>query len=232
MKNRLLAVLIMSLCACAQARAQSATTTPTPAQTPAAQASPTPAAKPQKPPSGKKKKYEALLEKAKAGEGEVDYGALRQAFFETEDYNPLSGMFAYRGLWSLVMQQNWPEAARQAESVLAQNYVDINAHLVAFIAYRQQGDAEKAKLHRQWADGLLASVKSGGDGRSPATAWHVISTSEEYAVFRSMSLRAVGQALIQRDGHSYDEMRVLDPQNNESKLYFNVDKPMSAYTRN
>ncbi|HJQ33499.1 MAG TPA: DUF4919 domain-containing protein [Pyrinomonadaceae bacterium] len=231
MKNRLLVILFVSLCASAQAAAQTATTTPTPAQTPAAQASPTPAAKPQKPPSEKKKKYEALLEKAKKGEGEVDYGALRQAFFETEDYSPLSGMFAYRGLWGLVMQQNWPEAVRQAEAVLAQNYVDINAHMVAFIAHRQQGDTEKAKLHRQWADGLLASVKSGGDGRSPATAWHVISTSEEYAVFRSMSLRAVGQALIQNDGHSYDEMRVLDPQNNESKLYFNVDKPMSAYGR-
>ena len=234
MKNRMLAASLLLLCASAQAAAQM-TATPTPAprpsQTPAAQATPAPAATPQKPPSENKKKYEALLEKAKAGEGEADYGALRLAFFETEDYNPLSGMLVYRALWGLVMQGNWPEAAKQAESVLATNYVDINAHMVAHIAHRQQGDAEKAKLHRRWADGLLASVKSNGDGKSPATAWHVISTSEEYAVFRSMNLRPVGQALLNDKGHSYDEMRVLDQQNTESKLYFNVDKPFSAYGR-
>ena len=140
-------------------------------------------------------------------------------------------MLDYRALWGGVMQGNWPEAAKQAEIVLAKNYVDINAHMVAHIAYRQQGDAEKARLHRQWADGLLASVKASGDGKSPATAWHVISTSEEYAVFRSMNLRPVGQALINDKGHSYDEMKVIDPQNTESKLYFNVDKPFSAYGR-
>jgi hypothetical protein len=226
----MLAVSLLLLCASAQAAAQ-ATTTPAlrPAQT---QPTPAPAATPQRPPSEAKKKYEAQLEKAKNGEGEVDYGALRFAFFETEDYNALSGMIDYRTLWVAVRQQNWPEAAKQAEIVLAKNYVDINAHLVAHIAYRQQGDAEKAKLHRRWADGLLASVKAGGDGKSPATAWHVISTSEEYAVFRSMNLRPVGQALIgDKEGHSYDEMRVIDPQNAEFKLYFNVDKPMSAYMR-
>ena len=235
MKNRMPAAVLLLLCASAQAAIQTPTATPTPAPqttpTPAAQASPTPAPTPQKPPSEKKKKYEALLEKAKKGEGALDYGALRLAFFETEDYSPLTGMMVYRALWSLVMQQNWPEAARQAEAVLAKNYVDINAHMVAHIAYRQQGDQEKAKLHRQWADGLLASVTSKGDGKTPATAWHVISTSEEYAVFRSMNLRPVGQALIKADGHSYDEMRVVDAQNMESKLYFNVDKPFSAYGR-
>jgi hypothetical protein len=228
----MLVVSLLLLLASAQAAAQAPTTTPTPAppqpiETPAAQTAPTP----QRPPSDSKKKYEALLGKAKKGEGAVDYGALRLAFFETEDYDPMTGMLDYRALWSAVMQQNWPEAARQAEIVLAKNYVDINAHMVAHIAYRQQGDAEKARLHRQWADGLLASVKAGGDGRSPAAAWHVISTSEEYAVFRSMSLRAVGQHLIKDGGHSYDQMSVVDPQNTEYKLYFNVDRPMSAYTR-
>jgi hypothetical protein len=229
MKNRMLAASLLLLCVSAQAGAQATTTTPapTPTQTPAAQPSPTP----QRPPSEAKKKYEAQLEKAQAGEGAVDYGALRLAFFETEDYNPFSGMLDYRTLWGTVMQGNWPEAAKQAEIVLAKNYVDINAHMVAFIAYRQQGDVERAKLHRQWADGLIASIKAGGDGKSPATAWHVISTSEEYAVFRSMNLRPAGQALVGDKGHSYDAMRVIDPQNVESKLYFNVDKPMSAYVR-
>jgi hypothetical protein len=47
-----------------------------------------------------------------------------------------------------------------------------------------------------------------------------------------LGLNPVGQALINADGHAYDEMKVVDPRNNaESKFYFNVDKPFSAYGR-
>ena len=174
-----------------------------------------------------------MLERAKKGEGAVDYGALRFAFFETPDYNPLTGMMVYRSLWGLVMQANWPEAARQAEAVLEKNYVDANAHMVAHIAYRQQGDAEKAQLHRRWADGLVESIKAGGDGKSPQTAWHVISISEEYAVIRSMNLRALGQSLVNDKGHAYDMLKTQDPRANNAEvtLFFNVDKPFSAYGR-
>lgn len=230
MRNRMLAATLTLLCAAAQGWAQAApsqtpTQTPTPAQTPT----------PDVPKSGSsdaKKKYEALLEQAKKGEGAMDYRALRLAFFETPDYNPLTGMMVYRSLWGLVMQANWPEAAKQAEAVLEKNYVDANAHMVAHIAYREQGDAEKARLHRRWADGIIESIKTGGDGKSPATAWHVISISEEYAVIRSMNLRATGQALVNDKGHAYDMMKTLDPRTNtEVTLFFNVDKPFSAYGR-
>lgn len=232
MKHRTLAASLLLLCACAPAGAQTTPAGQQPAaQAPTAQPSPTPAqARP--PASEARKKYEAMLEKAKKGEGTVDYGALRFAFFETPEFNPLVGMLIYRTLWSVVAQSNWAEAAKQAEAVLAKNYVDVNAHMVAHIAYRQQGDEEKARLHRRWADGLIASIKAGGDGKSPETAWQVISISEEYAVLRSMNLRPAGQALVNRNGHAYDEITVADPQTKaETKYYFNVDKPFSAYGR-
>ena len=248
MKFRILAVtLALLLCAAARAAAQTPTQTPAapqptpqgppppprpePTQTPAAKPSQTPAA-PKTSPAEAKKRYEALLETAKKGEGTIDFGALRFAYFETSDYNPMAGMLAYRSLWGTVSQSNWPEAVKQAEAVLSKNYVDVNAHMVAYVAYRQQGDEEKAKLHRRWADGLLDSIKSGGDGKTPQTAWHVISISEEYAVLRALNLRPVGQALIKADGHSYDEMKTIDPQTSaEVKYYFNVDRPFSAYGR-
>ena len=240
MKNRLLAATLTLLCAAVQGWAQATpaqtptpqTPAPTPTpQTPAAKPTPTPAA-PKTGSSDAKKKYEALLEKAKKGEGEVDYRALRFAFFETPEYNPLAGMLDYRAVWGPAFQSNWPEAARQAEAVLAKNYVDTNAHMVAHIAYRQQGDEEKAKLHRRWADGLLASITAGGDGKSPATAWHVISISEEYAVLQSKNLRHSGQALVNDSGHAYDVMTVVDQQTGtEVRYFFNVDKPFSAYGR-
>ena len=244
MKSRTLAATLTLLCAAGQAWAQATPTqtpaqTPTPAQTstPAQTPTPqTPAAKPSPTPEAQKsdatKKYEALLEKAKKGEGEIDFKALRFAFFETPEFNPLSGMLDFRAVWGPVFQSNWAEAVKQAEIVLAKNYVDANAHMTAHIAYRQQGNEEKAKFHRRWADGLLASITAGGDGKSPETAWHVISTSEQYAVLQSMNLRRTSQALINANGHAYDMVTVVDPQTKaEVKFFFNVDKPLSAYGR-
>lgn len=254
MKKRMMAASLLLLCAFARAAgAQSpnvtppaqTTQTPQPAQTPTPTRMPHDNRKPQPAtapttaeakvsPEEATKKYEALLEKAKKGEGETDYRALRFAFYETPAFSPLSGMLAYRSLWGALAQSNWAEAAKTAEAVLSKSYVDINAHMVAHIAYREQGDAERAKLHRRWAEGLIASVMAGGDGKTPATAWHVISTGEEYAVLRWLNLRPAGQALIHADGHSYDEMTVVDAQTQtqaQSKIYFNVDKPFSAYGR-
>jgi hypothetical protein len=235
MKNRTLAAALLLLCVAAPAAAQTATPaqTPTPATAlpPPPRPTPTPTAEAQAAASEAKRKYDALLEKAKKGEGAVDYKALRFAYFETPAYSPTVGMIDYRALWTHVMQQNWPEAAKQAELVLQSNYVDVNAHMVASIAYREQGNEEKAKLHRRWADGLLDSIKAGGDGKSAATAWHVISISEEYAVLRSLSLRAVGQSLANEKGHAYDVMKTVDPKNVEATFYFNIDKLFSAYGR-
>jgi uncharacterized protein DUF4919 len=240
MKRRTLTAALLLIIAAAAAHAQQPPSppksgpSPTPTPAPAATPSPTPQAQPalKQSSSDAKKKYDALLDSAKKGEGAVDYKALRFAFFETPDYNPLTGMMNYRALWGLVMQQNWPEAAKQSEAVLAKNYVDINAHMVAHIAYRQQGNTEKAAHHRRWADGLIESIKASGDGKSPATAWEVISISEEYAVIRSMGVRATGQSLVNVGGHSYDAMKIVDPRTNtEMTLFFNVDKPFSAYGR-
>jgi hypothetical protein len=208
------------------------TPTPTPAGPPAPTPKPTPTAAEAQKSAEAQKKYDALLAEAKKGEGAADYKALRFAFFETPAYNPLAGMIVQRNLWGVLNQGNYAEAAKQAESVLEKNYVDVNAHMVAYVAHRELKDEEKSKLHRRWADGLLESIKSGGDGKSPDTAWHVISISEEYAVLRSLNLRPAGQSLVNANGHAYDAMKTVDPQSNaEVTYFFNVDKPFSAYGR-
>jgi hypothetical protein len=238
MKNSIPAAALLLVCLAAPAAAQTATQTqtpapaPTPARPPAPTPTPTPTQAEAKAASDAQKKYDALLEQAKRAAGPVDYQALRFAFFETPAYNPLAGMIIQRNLWGVLNQGNYAEAAKQAESVLEKNYVDVNAHMVAHIAYRELKDEAKAVLHRRWADGLLGSIRSGGDGKSPANAWHVISISEEYAVLRAMGLRPTEQSLINDKGHAYDAMKTVDPQTKaEATYYFNVDKPFSAYGR-
>ena len=83
-------------------------------------------------------------------------------------------------------QKNYEEALKIAEAVLAKNFVEINAHITAQIAYQETGNAERAQFHKFMVDGLLNSIKSNLDGKSVATAFEVISINEEYGVVRSL----------------------------------------------
>ncbi|MCA1605412.1 MAG: DUF4919 domain-containing protein, partial [Acidobacteria bacterium] len=187
-----------------------------------------PAQSQQTPPVAGKSTFNELVEKAKKGDRSVDFTELRIAFYESANYNPYTPMMTYRSLYGALAQTNYAEAIKIAESVLEKNFVEVNAHMVAQIAYRESGNAERAQFHKFMADGLLNSIKSKGDGKSKDTAFEVISINEEYGLLRSMSLRPIKQSLLQDKGHRFDALTVIDPQTNqESVVYFNVDKPFN-----
>lgn len=184
------------------------------AQTP--QSSPTPAGK---------SKYDVLLEKVKQKDPSVGFTELRLAFYESANYNPYAPMMTYRPMNAALNQKNYEEALKIAESVLAKNFVEVNAHMTAQIAYQELGNTERAQFHKFMVDGLLNSIKSNGDGKTVESAYDVISINEEYGLIRSLGLRPIRQSLVQNKGHSYDAIAVVDPQTSkESVMYFNVDK--------
>jgi tetratricopeptide (TPR) repeat protein len=179
-----------------------------------------------------KNKYDLLVEKAKQKDPSLDFTELRVAFYESANYHPLTPMMTYRPLNAALAQKNYEEALKIAESVLAKNFVEVNAHMVAQIAYQETGNAERAELHKYMADGLLSSIKASGDGKTTKTAFEVISINEEYGLVRSLGLRPIKQALVNDKGHSYDALTVIDPQTNQqSIIYFNVDKPFAWENR-
>ena len=163
----------------------------------------------------------------KKGDRTVDFTELRLAFYESSNYNPYSPMLTYRPLWGALAQNNYAEAIKIAQSVFEKNFIEVNANMVAHIAYRETGDTERAAFHRFMADGLLASIKSTKDGKTPETAFEVISVSEEYGLMRSLELRPIKQSLINNKGHFFDALVVLDKANQESTVYFNIDKPFT-----
>ena len=179
------------------------------------------------PESTAKTKYQLLVEKAKAKDKTVNFTELRNSFYESPDYHPNTPMMTYRPLNAAIAQKNYEEALKIAESVLAKNFVELNAHMAAQIAYQETGNTERAEFHKFMVDGLLNSIRSSGDGKTTDTAFVVISINEEYGLFKSLGLRPIRQSLVHDKGHSYDAMTVVDPQTNqESVFYFNVDKPL------
>lgn len=189
------------------------------AQTP--QASPSPSPTP-----AEKSKYEVLLEKVKQKDPAVNFTELRLAFYESPNYNPYAPMMTYRPLNAALNQKNYEEVLKIADSVLAKNFVEINAHMAAQIAHQELGNADRAQFHKFMADGLLKSIKGNADGKSVDTAFEVISINEEYGLIRSLGVRPIKQALVENKGRSYDAITVVDPQTSqESVIYFNIDRP-------
>ncbi len=173
--------------------------------------------------------YADLLARVKKSDATVDFKELRLAYSETADYNPYGGdrdtrqkMFAS---WNA---KEFDQAVESAEKILAKNFVEINAHFVAYVANRESGHAAKATFHKFMFDGLVKSITSSGDGKTAETAFVVISTDEEYTLFNVLGLKATGQALVKQGGHSFDRMTANNPKTNETIVYFfNIDKPFN-----
>src|ERR1035438_1917475 len=70
-----------------------------------------------------------------------------------------------------------------------------------------------------------------GDGKSPNTAWFVVTTTEEYVFLsRILGLKAKSQKFSQAEGHFFDLLEVFDPKTNESRsVWFNTDVDLGGY---
>ena len=189
--------------------------------------SPTPAAAAV--PAQTKATYETLLEKVKKSDPAIDFQELRLAYTETKAYGPYGGDAETRkAMFAALRANEYDKALAGATEILNPNYMDIMAHFGAFVANRELGHTDKATYHRFVFDGLLNSIKNSGDGKTMETAYVVISTDEEYALFNYLGLRPGDQALVKEKGHSYDKMTVVDPKTNETMVfYFNIDKPFT-----
>jgi hypothetical protein len=179
--------------------------------------------------------YEILLDRVKKADPTVDFKEFRIAYTKTSQYNPYEGDPAEQEMAKAFNNKDNPQAIECAEKILAHNYVNIRAHLICMMAYDMLGNKEKAGFHRYVSDGLIRSIIYPGGGKSPETAFTVISVDEEYAILYVFGLKNEQQALLHVQGHSYDELKVIDPKTNKRvALYFCIDIPwawLQKYTQ-
>jgi len=173
--------------------------------------------------------FAVLLERAKKSDPTLDFKELRMAYTKTTDYSPYGGDRDTRQkMFAALNAKEFDRAVESAEKILAKNFVEINAHFVAYLAHRESGRTEKATFHKFMFDGLVKSITGSGDGKMAETAFVVITTDEEYTLFNVLGLRPAGQALITQNGHSFDRMTATNPKTNETAVYFfNIDKPFN-----
>ena len=104
---------------------------------------------------------------------------------------------------------------------------DIGTHLMLSGAYQMEGKEREEQIHQEIAMGLLESILSSGDGKSPQTAWKVIQVPEEYIVLRILGATPTGQELI--DSNSICDKINATINGSPYTFYFYVTKVLELY---
>ena len=130
-------------------------------------------------------------------------------------------------MFSAFNKGDFDQALEHSKKILEKYYLDIEAHQIAYLAYRELHIQEEAEFHHKIARGLIQAIFQTGDGKSRETAWEVLSTHEEYVILHVLGLMPGSQSLIRAGKHSFDELEANDPKTGQKvTLYFNIDKPM------
>ena len=171
--------------------------------------------------------YQTLLAAAKAAAPNADWGALRLAYSRRPSFKAMDQSAAKRQMFEAGETGDCGTALPAARAVLAETYVDIDAHLVAAFCEDRAGDRAAAQLDRDIGAGLVASVET-GDGLSPAAAFTPIDVDEEYALMRALGAHVTDQALVQANGHAYDALTSVDQAGKKTTYYFLIDRVLAA----
>jgi Domain of unknown function (DUF4919) len=181
----------------------------------------------QETPSG----YASLLARVKSGDLSVDFQRLRFSYMDSPERHAAKDISSERReMFAAVNGKDYKKAIQKADAVLANEFVDMDAHAVEAAAHREIQETEKADFHQAVFSGLLKSITDSGDGKSKKSAFVVISVDEEYVVLRILGLRPNKQSVAHDGAHSYDVMETIDlASGNAVTLYFNVDIPFKHY---
>lgn len=174
-----------------------------------------------------------MVDAIRSGDKTISFRELRLAADTSRNYRQRRDTTKEaRAVQQELAAKNYAKAARDAEAVLNIDFVDIETHFAAFLAYRELGDSKNSDLHKFIFTGLLNSIVQDGDGLTTETAHMVITVHEEYVVLHALGVGLPkSQALIHQGPHSFDKIVYVDPDSNQEKtIFFNVDIPIRHET--
>jgi hypothetical protein len=130
-------------------------------------------------------------------------------------------------MYIALSDKQYEKAVSYAKAVLEKNCVDIDAHRVCKVAYKELKYQAQSDFHAFVEKGIIDAILSSGDGATPQTAYVVISVREEYIILNLLGLQLKRQSLTKVGNHEYDKMEVRGHSFGEtSVIYFDVDIPL------
>lgn len=167
--------------------------------------------------------YDDMVKKVQGGDLSINFADLRMKYAASPKYEPEEGSDQIKEMYGKLNAKDFKGALDEANAVLAKQYVNIDAHVVASFAAAGLQDDAAGKLHHDIAVGLARSILDSSDGASTDTAYKVISVQEEYAIMRLMGWMPGKQSYLSQRSRTYDKMEMIDRKDNSAVTrYFDV----------
>ena len=148
----------------------------------------------------------------------VDFDRLRAEFGSRTDFAEICERDRpLHQLAELVIQKDWNTILVTSEPWLQRCPIDIDAHLIRAVALKELKRLLESEHHLNWFRGLVDSVLTSGDGKTPQTAFVVISVAEEYSILRVLRVRPKRHVTL---SSGIDEL-VVEIDGVAGTLYFN-----------
>lgn len=150
---------------------------------------------------------------------------LREYYVQTSYYNPY---LLLENAWSIktfdaIANKNWSDCLAHTDSILARNYISLNAHYGAMVCNFESKNVDKGEYHQEVLDSLMVAIWQTGDGKSPESAFFCTSTVELYAFVNLHGFNVKGQALVWVNNKPYDKMEIVNPRDeHEFTWYFDI----------
>src|SRR6185369_13211987 len=95
--------------------------------------------------SGEREEFGALVARVRRSDASVDFDRLRRLAVRLATYSP--DAHSSKPLFAALNAKDYAAAKRLADAVLAEDYLDVDAHFVAAIACAELGDSTSADHH-------------------------------------------------------------------------------------
>ena len=150
---------------------------------------------------------------------------LRMDYAKQPNFDPMWKLDeARKAIMEAGNAKDYAKVIELSKSWLAKCPVDADVHYVLSQALTVQGDIGHYAQHLYYFYGLIQSVAASGDGKSPKTAFKVISVAEEYYLLRDFGAELVSQALQ----NNCDVMRCKLSNGKEVTYYFDASIALAA----
>jgi len=177
--------------------------------------------------------YAKLVEKARNGDTDTNYTALRLSYVQSDGYDPYSTRTRplFEDTWQALNARDCPGAIAKSNELLRIDFTRIVVHALRSDCFGQLGDTANALRELAIGRGLAASLLASGDGKSPSTAYVVVTLNEETFVLREIGVKQEKQALVNDDGHEYDLISGIDRAGQKASVYFEVSNLFAGLSR-
>ena len=170
--------------------------------------------------------YRKLVDKVKSGDLTIDFVKLRDAYLDwTLDECNVSDAPNRDDMVKAFDAKDFAKAASLTQAVLDYEYANRGLHLAVSNAYKEVGNIEKSKFHSDVASLLMKAMLASGDGKTPKSAFRVLSIREEYVIMREMGYQVSMQALaFDKELGAFDILSGKTADGKTGSFYFAIDK--------